>query len=434
MSVKEEKISEIEYTYKVSISKEDLEKKREEKFQYIAENISLPGFRKGKVPSRIIKQKYSEDVKNEIAEDFIKDTVNEAVEKHKKSPSVRPEVVDIVNEEGKLEFAFTLEFLPKMPKLSFSELSLEDYKIALTDAEYNKEVKTMLSEYKQYTDKDDKGVVEASDEIVCKIKVTVEGKVVADSNEMRISMQNHFFDKDFDKNILGKKVSDEVLKFSSKMGKDVAEEVKGKPCEVELVIGKIREQIDLTKEELMKTYSVENEEGLKQVMNDKVNQDVEQENKLYLKSRLFDFIDSSINVDLPKTLFKRELEALENNLKAEEKKSSGKDKAKKEEKIDKEALVKRRLKIGFYISEYAEDNKITVSDNEIMSHLSNGNREYEKQLRQLFKDKRELFGEVYGLLIEDKVVQNILSKVKLEEKVVSLTAFTKNSKAYYENK
>ena len=92
----------------------------------IGQAVSVPGFRLGKVPMALLKQRYSESVRGEILERTIEETTQNAMTERELRPAMQPKIEIVTFEEGKdLEYKLEVELLPDIEPMEFSTLSLE---------------------------------------------------------------------------------------------------------------------------------------------------------------------------------------------------------------------------------------------------------------------------------------------------------------------
>ena len=110
-----------DFTQKINISVpwEDLESAFEDHIQRFTKKVRLPGFRKGKVPKKVVIQNFGAELEAEFAQNSIELHYAEALQEHKLVPVNRASIEDLSFSEGSsLSFTATLEVEPevKLPK------------------------------------------------------------------------------------------------------------------------------------------------------------------------------------------------------------------------------------------------------------------------------------------------------------------------------
>ena len=93
------------------------------KFQKLAK---LPGFRQGKVPATVVKNRFAEDIKSEVVESLIPRYFRQETEKQNLHPVSQPRVTDLHIHEGEpLRFKASFEVLPEFDITGYQEISVE---------------------------------------------------------------------------------------------------------------------------------------------------------------------------------------------------------------------------------------------------------------------------------------------------------------------
>ena len=96
----------------------------------------IPGFRKGKVPATIVKQRFAEDIKSELVEALIPKYFRSETESQKLTPVSQPRITELQMEEGEpLRFKASFEVLPEFEVPGYQEIRVEKASVAVTDEE-----------------------------------------------------------------------------------------------------------------------------------------------------------------------------------------------------------------------------------------------------------------------------------------------------------
>lgn len=112
--------------FKIVIPAKDFEQKVDDKLNEVSKNVKLPGFRPGKAPKAMLKQKYKASVMGEVVDEAVRSATEELIKDKKLRPAMMPDVKITAFGEGKdLEFEVSLEELPEIKAGDFSEIELE---------------------------------------------------------------------------------------------------------------------------------------------------------------------------------------------------------------------------------------------------------------------------------------------------------------------
>lgn len=120
--------------YSVTVSAGDIASTRDKRLAEIARTVSMPGFRPGKVPLSVVKQRYGAAVLGEVLEQQVTDASRKVVDDRGLKPALQPKI-EVTNfaEGADLEFRMDLEVLPEVPMPDFSGIELERLKAEPTE-------------------------------------------------------------------------------------------------------------------------------------------------------------------------------------------------------------------------------------------------------------------------------------------------------------
>src|SRR6201999_3125364 len=118
--------------YTVVLPVADLESRRTERLTTLGKTLRLPGFRPGKVPMPIVKQRYGTAVSAEVLEESVNEATQKVLSERGLRPAQQPKV-DLVTENptaltSDLEFTVVLELLPDITLPDFSTIELTRFK------------------------------------------------------------------------------------------------------------------------------------------------------------------------------------------------------------------------------------------------------------------------------------------------------------------
>src|ERR1700745_3056513 len=126
MQVTETTAEGLKREFRVVVPAGELEEKVTSRLGEIGRTIQLRGFRPGKVPMQILRQRFGTSVLGEVLESTLQGTSAEAIREHNLRPALPPKVDIVSFSEGTdLEYKMSLEVLPEIPAPSFAYLDVE---------------------------------------------------------------------------------------------------------------------------------------------------------------------------------------------------------------------------------------------------------------------------------------------------------------------
>ena len=154
--------------YSVTLPAGDIASSREKRLSEIAKTVSLPGFRPGKVPLSVVRQRYGTAVMGEVLEESVSDASRKVVSDRGLKPALQPKI-EVTNfaEGADLEFRMELEVLPDVPMPDFGGIELERLRAEPSDEEVQKILETLATRNGELTDVSEARPAATGDVMVC---------------------------------------------------------------------------------------------------------------------------------------------------------------------------------------------------------------------------------------------------------------------------
>ncbi len=133
----------------VTVSKDEISKIREKVIDDIARNAKIPGFRKGKVPRKIIMTRFSDKIKNETISNVLYDSINQVIKESEYKPISEPVITDLDELQPDKDFTYKAEFdiMPEVKLNEYKGLSATKYEYEVTKEMIDKELETLRERF-----------------------------------------------------------------------------------------------------------------------------------------------------------------------------------------------------------------------------------------------------------------------------------------------
>ena len=113
MQLNETKSAGLKREYKIVVESAEFDSAVDNRLKEIAKTANIKGFRPGKVPMSIIKQKYKQGILGEILQQTVQDSTRQALEEKSIRPAMEPKIEITKFDEGQdLEFTVAIEVMP----------------------------------------------------------------------------------------------------------------------------------------------------------------------------------------------------------------------------------------------------------------------------------------------------------------------------------
>ena len=424
MKVSIESTQGLETTLKIVIPSSNIEAKVSERLQKAAKTVALKGFRKGKVPVRVVQQHFGRGIRQEIVGEAINTGFTDAISKEKLNPVGQPKVDILEDKKGSdLEFTATFEVLPDL-KLC----DLKKMKVARPVADIKaKDIKNMIEQLRDQQSKftiSKKKAIDG-DKVNLNYSGTKGGKEFEGGQglDQDLVLGSNTMIPGFEDGIIGMTAGESKV-LDLKFPKDYhAEDLKGAKVkfkvEVNSVSSKTRPKLD---DEFFKLFGVT--EGGEKKFKEEVESNMERELnnavRTKLKNRVMNQLYDLNPVDVPKTLLTSEI----NQLKQQTIQQFGGG-----QKIDMSMLpddmfqdrAHRRAALGIIVSELVKQENISADANRVKARVEEIASTYEKpsEVVEYYYSKPEVLNSVEAMVLEDQVTELVLSKAVVKEENIS---------------
>ena len=144
MNVTETSADGLKREFTITVPASEVEDKVTRRLGEIGQTVQIRGFRPGKVPMNLLRQRYGSAVRGEVLENAVQDSSAEAIREHKLRPALPPKVEIVSAAEGAdLEYKISLEVLPDMPEPDFAALSLEKLVAEVPEEDVDKAIERL---------------------------------------------------------------------------------------------------------------------------------------------------------------------------------------------------------------------------------------------------------------------------------------------------
>ena len=425
MQVSVETLNGLERKVTVSVPSEKIEEEVKLRLRNLAQKAKVHGFRAGKVPPHVIKQRYSDSVRQEVARDMVQSTLFEALKKTDLSPAGSPTVDPELVESGK-DFRYTAVF-EVYPEIEVAELD-QDQKVELvhaevTDADLNTMIDNLRGQNKEW--KDVKRAVATGDKVVINFKGFLGSEPFeggsADNYELVIGSGSMI--PGFEDGIIGAEKGKETeikVSFPEDYGHKA---LAGKEAIFKIAVVNVMEGI-LPKLDaaFAEKFNIKDGgvEALKKDIKENMVRELERRVSSMNRATIFDKLLEKNKFDLPTALIDQEIEHLKHEMYHQIFGHNHSD----DEKIPDfpralfEDKARNRVQLGLLFSEYVQKHGIIVEKTRVDAMIEKMANAYEdpEELRSWYKDSNERRAEIEALVMEEVVSEKIIERAKTVEK------------------
>ena len=205
----------------------------------------IPGFRKGKVPASIVRQRFAEEIKSEVVDALVPRYFREEAKKQNLAPVSQPRVTDLHLHEGEpLRFKAVFEILPEFKVSPYDDIKVTTIDTNVTDEEVETSLKNLRDQHATYTAVEEERPLADGDFAVVSFKGTpkdaeADAKPV-EVDEIMVEIGGENTVAEFTENLRGSKANEQRT-FDVKYADDFADKrLAGKTLTYEVTVKGIK--------------------------------------------------------------------------------------------------------------------------------------------------------------------------------------------------
>lgn len=319
MEVAKEQLEGNKVELKVEVEKERVNEALQQAYKKVVKEVNIPGFRKGKVPRKILEARYGKEVLYHDAFDFLVPAAySQAVKAAEIEPIDQPEISEFkISADQPATFTAIVEVKPEVELGQYTDLGIEKKEAELSEEELENQLKAYQEQHSQL-EHTEREVVADKDFVIIDFEGFIDGKQFpgGSGEEYTLEIGSGTFIPNFEEQLIGQKVGEEVelnLTFPENYqtedlaGQDVLFRVKIK----EIKEKKLPELNDEFAKEVSDFESLEQfEADLKEKMLEQKKQQLQQQ----LENELIKKVSENTTVDIPTPLVNNELDMMYHNL------------------------------------------------------------------------------------------------------------------------
>ncbi len=400
----------------VLVDKKTIQKKLDEKLIELQSKVQLKGFRPGKVPPTVIKNQFGKAIYGEVIDGILKETSTKAIEDNKIKVAGQPKIDLKTFGEGKdLDYTIELDILPDIKLNSLEKIKATNYEIEVENELVEKRLKEIAKNQQNFSEKKEGEKSNLEDLVVFDYTAKVEGKSFEgnEGKNIQLVLGKDLFIKGFDNQLVGVK-KNQNKSVTVKLPENYPnKELANKKADFNCKVINIKKPIDVKiDDELGKKLGAKDLSDLKNLIKTQIKNQYQNTLETITKKKILEQIEKSHNIELPENLVEQETKIITQNFKKEEIEKNKKEHVK---------LAKARIKTGLILNEIGLKNNLKINESEIKNEIEKQIKSMpgqEKMVMEYYQKNPSAMASLRGALYEDKVIELIKTKIKLEKKTI----------------
>ena len=435
MEVTETKVEGLSRTYQIKVPAAELQQKLEARIEEIRPQMRLKGFRPGKVPASHIRKMFGKSIMGELVEGLVQESNQKAIEDAEVRPASDPhihmdsEMEEVLEGKADLAYHMHLDVMPEFEPADPAEIEIERPVAELPEEDIEEALANLAEQNTQFEARGKTAKARDGDAVVIDFVGKIDGEPFegGSAEGQAVVIGADRFIPGFEEQLVGVKAGQDT-EISVTFPEDYpADHLAGKDAVFEVKVEEVREpkppEMD---DEFAKGLGLESFEQLKAMITDQLTARFDQASRAKAKRRLLDALDKKHDFELPAGMVEQEFNQIWQQF--EQEKAAGRldeseaERDEEELKADYRKIAARRVRLGLVLAEIGRINEVQISEQEVQQALIAEARNYpgqERQVVEFFQKNPNAMAQLRAPIYEDKVVDLLLEKVKVEDKPVT---------------
>lgn len=425
MDVTVETTGTLERRMRVELPIAPIEQQVDTRLKSVGRTAKIKGFRPGKVPAKVVRQRFGRQVREEVLNEVLQRSFSEAVAREKLHPAGGPKI-ETENENGKtFAFVATFEIMPEVVLKDLEKIKIEKPEITIGDDDID-DMLTKLRKQKASWEEVDRKSTDG-DRVTIDFVGSLKGELFAGGEAKNYSVELGAGQMlpDFETGLTGVKAAQETS-FKVKFPKEYhAEDLAGKKADFKVTVHRVEAQVlPELDDKFAELFSV-TEGGLERFMVDvreNMEREADQKVKSALREQVMDALLASNPLDIPHALKHQEMHTLQRE-------------AMRHMGIEKEeqapplanfaAAAEKRVALGLLLRQVIVDKDLKV-DADLMrarvEELCAGYEEAEEMVK-MYMSNPQVLQQLEPMVVEQQAIDWIVEHGNTKSKKISFKEF-----------
>jgi len=190
MKVQVEELSPVERKLSIEVPPEQVQAELGRAYAQLGRQVRLPGFRPGKIPRRILEQKFRGEVEDDVARRLVERAYLSAISEHHVDAVGTPQLTPVrLDQEKPFAFEARVEVRPKVEAKDYRGLPLKRVQAAVPDAEVNERLEAMRQRAARLEPVEGRTVAETGDFAIVDYVGTIGGQPFPGSKAEEVTVE-----------------------------------------------------------------------------------------------------------------------------------------------------------------------------------------------------------------------------------------------------
>ncbi len=416
----------LERRMRVELPAERIESEVNSRLQSVGRTVKLKGFRPGKVPPKVVKQRYGKKIREEVLSELMQKSYTDAVMQENLKPAGGPQIQPEESKDDK-SFAYvaTFEIMPEVELKDLDKLSFEKPEVTIGDDDMDDMI-LKLRKQKATWETVERASAEG-DRVVVDFTGTLDGEEFegGKGTEVPVVLGQGTMLPDFEKALHGIKAGDEKT-FKVRFPKDYhAEDLAGKKVDFAITTHRVEEEhLPPVDDSLAEAFEV-HEGGIEQFMidvRDNMQREADAKVKNDMREQIMNALLEANPFEIPQSLKHQEMHSLQHDAM---RRLGIEDHSQAPPLENFAEMAEQRVRLSLLVTQLIADERLTVDGNMVRERIEDMCAGYENsdEMVDLYVNNPEIVRQIEPLVLEQQAFDWLLENGKTKTKKVAFTEY-----------
>ena len=403
----------------VKVPADRIDPEVEKRLESMRKRVTIHGFRPGKVPFKVVKQRFGNQVQQEVTNEVLLSSYQEAVTQEKLRPAGGPSIEPGTMGAGKgLTYTVTFEVLPEIKLAPIENIEIKKPVAEVAEKDVDNTIEKLRKQRKTWQEVS--RAAEPEDRLVIDFESLINGEVVESGKGVTVELCSGRLLADLEEQLIGLQAGESksvrVTYPETYQQKSIAGNVATFNVNVKGISSPVLPELD---EELAESFGIKTGgiEQFRKELRETLERELAQKIKAILKERVMSNMLDHNQVALPDVMVQDEIiRAREQMMRV----LGQKDKSKFPDEIfDEDA--RKRVALSLIINEIIRTKAIELDESKVQQLLENIASSYQdpQQIIRQYRDNEQQMANIKALAMEEQVVEWVLERAKIDEEHLS---------------
>ena len=402
----------------VQVPAAQIDKAVDERLQRLSRTVRMKGFRPGKVPVKVVRQQFGQQVRQEVLGDVMQSSFAEAVEQEKLTPAGGPRIEPINIGEGDLKYRAVFEIVPQIQLQGLDTLPVERPVADVSTSDIDAMIENLREQKPTFASVEREA--RTTDRVTVDFNGTIDGQPFegGSGQDIPIVLGAGRMLADFEAGLVGARSGEQrtiSLTFPQNYG---APALAGKRADFAIAVKSVEERhLPELDDEFCKAYGVE-QGGITQLrseVEENMRRELSDAIRARLKKQVLDGLAAANPIELPKSMIDAQVRDLQIDA---GRRMGARDASQLPPPDAFQDAARRRVQLSLLVGEVIKTANIQVNQAQVQARFQELAQQYPDAVQAVeqYRTNPQMRRQMEAAVLEDQVVDWLLERARVTDK------------------